>query len=91
MVIAKFLDEKLLEPKKQQLRREFAETYKEGYLTGLADGRAEAVAQVRSWLLESGIHLDQHISSAELHVWLTSPRQRRNSSDLNSTTQTRQQ
>ena len=87
MVIAKFLDEKLLEPKRQQLRQEFAESYEEGYLAGLADGRAEAVAQIRSWLLASGIHLDQHISSAELHGWLTSPRQRRDIAAKNSTTQ----
>ena len=90
MVIAKFLDEKLIEPKRQQLRREFAESYKEGYLTGLAEGRAEGIAQVRSWLLESGIHLDQHISSAELHAWLTSPRRRQNGPEHNSTTQARQ-
>ena len=90
MVIAKFLDEKLIEPKRQQLRRGFAEAYKEGYLTGLADGRAEAIAQVRSWLLESGIHLDRHISSAELHAWLTSPRQRQDGPADNSTIQARQ-
>ena len=89
MVIAKFLDEKLIEPKRQQLRREFAETYNEGYLTGLADGRAEAIAQVRSWLLKSGVHLDQHISSAQLHAWLISPRQRQNGPTHNSTTKAR--
>ena len=90
MVIAKFLDEKLIEPKRQQLRREFAESYKEGYITGLAEGRAEGIAQVRSWLLESGIHLDQHISSAELHNWLTSPRRRGDTAANNPTTQARQ-
>ena len=77
MGIAKFLDEKLLEPKRQQIRRDYAEMFAEGYTAGRADGRAEAIAQVRSWLAESGINLDAHISSAELHAWLRSPRERR--------------
>ena len=76
MVIAKFLDEKLLEPKRQQMRREYAEMFTTGYTAGRAEGRAEAIAQVRSWLAASGINLDAHISSAELHAWLRSPRER---------------
>ena len=77
MGLAKFLDEKLLEPKRQQIVREYAETFADGYTTGRAEGRAEAIAQVRSWLAESGINLDAHISSAELHAWLSAPRERR--------------
>ena len=76
MVIAKFLDEKLLEPKREQIRRDYTEMFVQGYTTGRAEGRAEAIAQVRSWLAESGINLDAHISSAELHAWLRSPRER---------------
>lgn len=76
MGIAKFLDEKLLEPKRQQVVREYAEMFADGYTTGRAEGRAEAIAQVRSWLAESGISLDAHISSAKLHAWLRSPRER---------------
>ncbi len=88
MVIAKFLDEKLLEPKRQQLRRDFAEMFAEGYTTGRAEGRSEAIAQVRSWLAESGIDLDAHIYSARLHAWLSAPRERRIPSPPNPTPRT---
>ncbi len=55
MVIAAFLNEKLVEPQRRKLR---AEGREEGRVEGRAEARAEVIADIRSRLLREGIDPD---------------------------------
>ncbi len=59
MVLAKFLNDKLLEPAQEKLRAE-------GRDQGRAEGRAEVIANIRSRLLEIGINPDDILPSEAL-------------------------
>ena len=56
MVIAAFLNEKLVEPQRRKLR---AEGREEGRVEGRAEARAEVIADIRSRLLREGIDPDR--------------------------------
>ena len=59
VVLAAFLNEKLVEPQRRRLRAE-------GRAEGHAEGRAEAIADVRSRLLQEGIDPDRIIPPDEI-------------------------
>ncbi len=63
MVLAKFLNDKLLEPAQEKLR---AEGRDQGRVEGRAEGRAEVIANIRSRLLEIGVNPDDILPSEEL-------------------------
>ena len=55
MVLAAFLNEKLVEPQRRRLR---AEGHEEGLEQGRAEGRAETITEGRARLIEQGIDPD---------------------------------
>lgn len=66
MVLAAFLNEKLVEPQRRKLRAEGrAEGRAEARAEIIADVRAEIIADVRARLLEQGIDPDRVIPSEE--------------------------
>ena len=67
MVLAKFLNDKLLEPAQEKLRAEGRDQGRaEGRDQGRAEGRVEVIAKVRSRLVEMGINPDDILPSEEL-------------------------
>ena len=64
MVLAKFLNDKLLEPAQEKLRAEGRDQGRaEGRDQGRAEGRVEVIAKVRSRLVEMGINPDDILPS----------------------------
>ena len=64
MVLAEFLNRKLLEPQKRRDLERLKKARAEGHERGREEGHAEALATVRALMREKGLNPDDIIPSA---------------------------